>query len=392
MAYTATLQNVAGTQSILAAQRIVDMADKIYLLEPNAAPLYVLVSKLNKRVAINTTFSWLEDTLQPSWETLGVSADSSATALTATHNYINPYDVVKVIETGELLLATAVTQTAITVYRSWGDTAGASIATTYNLLILGPAFQEGETNANLITRSTINVQKSNYLQIFRKSVEITKTLANSELYGGNDRNYQRKKKGIEFLRDLERSFIHGQDIEDTPTTAYTVSTHARRTTAGLDHFISTNSTTSVATMTESEFETALRTVFRYGSNSRYLFCAPLVISVISQWAQGKLSMFPNDKTYGIAITQYLSPHGTLNLVKEVMLEHATVAGTTYYAGYCYFVELEDIVYRYLQNRDVQMETDIQLPGDDLYKDQYVAEVGMEFHNELKMGKMSGITG
>jgi hypothetical protein len=35
MAYTAVLQNVAGTQSILAAQRIVDMADKIYLLEPH---------------------------------------------------------------------------------------------------------------------------------------------------------------------------------------------------------------------------------------------------------------------------------------------------------------------------------------------------------------------
>jgi hypothetical protein len=195
----------------------------------NAAPLYVLVSKLNKRVAINTTFSWLEDTLQPSWETLGISAESSATALTATHNYINPQDVVKVIETNELLMVTAVTVTALTVCRSWGDTAAADILTTYNLLILGPAFQEGETNANLITRSTINTQKSNYLQIFRKSVEITKTLANSELYGGNDRNYQRKKKGIEFLRDLERTFLYGEDAESTSGV-----THARRMTAGLE--------------------------------------------------------------------------------------------------------------------------------------------------------------
>jgi len=378
---------VAGTQSILSSQRIVDMADKIYLLEPNAAPLYVLVSKLNKRVAINTTFQWLEDVLNPSWVTLGVSASANETALTASYSYINKYDVLKVIETGELMLCTAVTTTAVTVTRSWGDTAAADTLTTYNILILGPAMAEGETNSNLVTKSTQSVAKSNYLQIFRKSVEITKTLANSELYGGNDRNYQRKKKGIEFLRDLERSFLFGEDIEST-----TGVTHARRTTAGLDHYISTNSTTSVGTMTESEFETALRTVFRYGSNSRYLFCAPLVISVISQWAQGKLQMFPSDKTYGVAITQYLSPHGTVNLVKEVMLEHATVSSTSYYAGYCYFVELEDIVYRYLQNRDVQMETDIQTPGDDTLKDQYLCEVGMEFHNELKMGKMSGITG
>jgi hypothetical protein len=384
-----TMIGVAGTQAILSNQRIVDMADKIYLLEPNAAPLYVLVSKLNKRVAINTTFSWLEDVLNPSWVTLAVSASANATALTAAYDYINTFDVVKVIESGELLLCTSKTNTAVTVTRSWGDTAAADITTAYNLLILGPAFQEGSTQANLVTHSTKSTVKTNYLQIFRKSVEITRTLANSELYGGNDRNYQRKKKGIEFLRDLERSFLYGEDIEDT---SGSVTTHARRTTAGLDHFISTNDTSSVGTMTESEFESFLRSVFRYGTNTRYLMCAPLAISVISQWAQGKLQVFPTDKTYGIAITQYVSPHGTVNLVKNVMLEHSSISSTSYYAGYLYALELEDIVYRYLQNRDVQMETDIQDNGDDTYKDQYICEVGMEFHEEVKMGKMRGITG
>jgi hypothetical protein len=103
-------------------------------------------------------------------------------------------------------------------------------------------------------------------------------------------------------------------------------------------------------------------------------------------------MFPKDKTYGIAISQYLSPHGTVNLVKELMLENAGgVASTSNYGGYAYAIELEDVVYRYLQNRDVQMETDIQLPGDDFYKDQYICEVGMEFHNEQKHGTLYGVT-
>lgn len=31
-------------------------------------------------------------------------------------------------------------------------------------------------------------------------------------------------------------------------------------------------------------------------------------------------MVPKDKTYGIAVTQYLSPHGTVNLINDVMLE------------------------------------------------------------------------
>ena len=104
-------------------------------------------------------------------------------------------------------------------------------------------------------------------------------------------------------------------------------------------------------------------------------------------------MFPKDKTYGVAITQYVSPHGTVNLIKDVALEHAgVISNTSYYGGYAYAIELEDCVYRYLQNRDVQMETDIQAPGDDSYKDQYICEVGMEFHNEKKHGCLTGVTG
>jgi hypothetical protein len=240
--------------------------------------------------------------------------------------------------------------------------------------------------------STQVSEVDNYLQIFRKSVEITKTMANVELYGGADRPYQRKKKGIELMRDLERAFLFGQPIQDTGTSRDATLVHARRTTGGLDYFIATNATTAGGALTESEFEGFLRTVFRYGSNTRYLFCAPIILSVVSLWAQGKLQMFPKDKTYGIAISQYLSPHGTVNLVKELMLENAGgVSSTLYYGGYAFAVELEDVVYRYLQNRDVQFETDIQHPADDFYKDQYICEVGMEFHNELKHGQLYGVT-
>jgi hypothetical protein len=217
-------------------------------------------------------------------------------------------------------------------------------------------------------------------------VEITKTYANIELYGGADRPYQRKKKGIELMRDLERAFLFGKAYQHTGTT------HYARTTGGIESFITTNSTAAGGALTESEFEGFLRTIFRYGSNSRYLFAAPIILSVVSLWAQGKLQMFPKDKTYGIAISQYTSPHGTINLVKELMLENAGgVSDTSYYGGYGFAIDLEDITYRYLQNRDVQMETEIQHPGDDYYKDQYICEVGMEFHNEQKHGVLTGVT-
>jgi len=304
----------------------------------------------------------------------------------------NKYDLVKVVNTGEIILITGQSTTGLTAVRGYGTTTATSAIALANLLIIGSAFEEGSAYSTLVTKSTQTTSATNYAQIFRKSVEITKSLANTELYGGPDRAYQRKKKGIELMRDMERAFLYGQPLRDTGGTDTSL-THERRTTGGIDYYVGTNTTNAGGVLTESEFEGFLRTVFRYGSNSRYLFCAPLIISVISQWAQGKLQMFPKDKTYGIAITQYLSPHGTINLVKEIMLENAgVISNTSYYGGYAYALELEDCVYRYLQNRDVTMETEIQLPGDDSFKDQYICEVGMEFHNELKHGELTGVTG
>jgi hypothetical protein len=382
-----------GTGQTPADRQVLDMSDKIYLLEPNAAPLYVLVSKLNKRVAINPTFHWLEDELIPTWGHIVTAADHSHTVLTADSSeglYLVAGDLIKFPSTGEVMLVTSLAagtgSELLTVRRGFGTTACADLADSAYWFKIGTAFMEGSTASDLTTKGTIVAEKTNYLQIFRKSVEITRTMANTELYGGADRPYQRKKKGIELMKEMESTFFFGE-----PKTT-SVTTHPTRATGGIDYFLSTNDTDAGGTLTESEFEGFLRKVFRYGSNSRYLFAAPLILSVISLWAQGKLQMFPKDKTYGVAISQYLSPHGSLNLVKDIALEYRDISYSTYYGGYAYAIELEDCVYRYLQNRDIQLETDIQAPGDDSYKDQYICEVGCEFHNEKKHGTLTGVTG
>ena len=76
-----------------------------------------------------------------------------------------------------------------------------------------------------------------------------------------------------------------------------------------------------------------------------------------------------------------------------MLENAGgVSSTSYYAGYGFALALEELTYRYLQNRDVQLETDIQANGDDCFKDQYIAEVSLELHQEKMHGRISGVLG
>jgi len=363
--------------------------------------LYVLVSKLNKRVAINTTIQWPEDDLNPSWSTTSNTATSAALGIplvTGEGSYFNVYDLIKVPSSGEIMLVTAVAACGVTAVRGFAGTTAAAITSGLTVVILGSAFAEGSAYSDLTTLSRVAVNAYNYLQLFRKSVQVTNTMLNSELYGGNYRAYERKVKGIELMRDMERVFLFGGRLEDTSAS---VTGGVRRTTGGASQYIVTNSTAVGGILAESDFEAFIRTVTRYGGDEIYLFASPLIISVISQWAQGKLQMYPKDKTYGIAIAQYLSPHGTINLIKDYMLENASTVGgitqggvqaTTYWGGDAFALKLDELVYRYLQNRDVVMEADIQHPGDDYVKDQYICEVGLEIHNEQKHGFLSGVTG
>ena len=283
-----------GSQNILSNLRVVDMADKIYLLQPEAAPLYVLVSKLNKRVAINTTFQWPEDDLNPSWSTLTTSATSAQTnfiTVTNEGSYFNVYDLIKFPSTGEICLVQTVAACGVTAVRGFAGTTAASAAANATVVILGSAFAEGSAYSDLTTLSRVATNAYNYLQLFRKSVQVTNTMLNSELYGGNYRAYERKVKGIELMRDLERVFLFGGKLEDT---SLSVTGGVRRTTGGAQAFIATNVTAIGGILAEADFEAFIRTVTRFGGDEIYLFASPLIISVISQWAQGKLQMFPKD--------------------------------------------------------------------------------------------------
>lgn len=104
------------------------------------------------------------------------------------------------------------------------------------------------------------------------------------------------------------------------------------------------------------------------------------------WAnvkQPKLQMLPKDQTYGIAINQYVSPQGTVNLVRNMLLEGDV------YGGYAFGLQMSELTYRYLNGRDIKFVTNIHHPGDDMFKDQYIGEIGLEIHQEKLHGYLHG---
>jgi hypothetical protein len=370
-----------GTGNIEQKQRIIDMSDVIFLLQPSAAPLTVLLSKLQSRPAINPKFEWLEDDLQARWDEVNSTTNipSTQTNIPVKNiSYFTVQDIVKVPATGEVMLVTAVDteNNQITVIRGYGTTPAATIPAGALLVILGNAIREGAKAPEM--KTTKVVAKYNYTQIFRTPFGVTGTLANSELYGGPDLPTQRKKKGIEHAVDIERAFLFGEPKEDL------TGEQPRRTTGGVLYFVRSNVYNVNGSLTLSKLEEFCKMLFQYGSDVKFLFCSPTVLSAISLLAGDKLRLLPREQTFGLNITRYISPHGELNIIKHRLLEKA-------YDGWAIGLDLKNLWYRPLQGRDTILKTNIQDNDEDAEKDEYITECGLMLTLGQTHAIMKGVT-
>jgi hypothetical protein len=187
----------------------------------------------------------------------------------------------------------------------------------------------------------------------------------------NDFDYQRRKKGIEHMVDIERAFLFGKKAKVTGA----INGKPQRFTGGVIPQITSYATANVDT--EAEFETFLEDAFRYGNTEKYALASASFVSQINQWAKNKVQIVQSEKTYGILITRYISAHGTLNIIK-----HELLTGTTY-GNYCVVLDMEALTYRYLTGRDTKLRTDRQDNGDDEKIEEYLSEVGLQFEQESR---------
>jgi hypothetical protein len=374
-----------ATNTVGTDQRKIDMADGITLLEPESSPLTVISKKLSKKATVNPQFKWQEDELDPRFDAVnnGAGYASGITAIVVDNgSYFEAQNMVYVPRTGEYMRVTAVNTgtNTLTVVRGVGSTA-AALVDNDELLIENTAQPEGDASRPARTRNPVTA--TNYTQIFRMPWDETDTALHSEYEGGDDWEFQAKKKGIEHAKDIEYALMIGRPSEDTS------SGNARRTTGGFNHFITTNVTDAAGQLTEVEFFTALRPAFRYGGKEKWAFGSPLVLDVLNAFPRGKLQVQQGETTYGLRVMQYISPHGTINFTTHWLFEGATLGGQMW------IVDTDAIRYRFLANRrgsrDTHINTNIQAPDVDGRKDEYLTEAGLQFGQEKRHAKIIGVT-
>jgi len=281
------------------------------------------------------------------------------------------------------MLVTAITDAdTIAVTRAFGTTAAAAGLAGDGIFIVGNANEENSGARSV--NSTQSTPQTNYTQIFKTTIALSNTEKEANLYGGKDLPYQRAKKGTEHALDIERAFWFGQ--KNYNATFNGAQGHARRQTGGILEFIEGGNAyiqNQGGALTAPYLNTFLREGFTYGNSEKMFFCGGYVLQAINEIARGQILMKPVESTYGMKISQWVTAFGTINIVHNPLFVEE-------YAGYGFLLDMECFRYRYMNNRDTQLQTNIQAPDADGEVDQYITECGLERKQAPRHALLKGV--
>lgn len=377
---------ITSLGNVNSAQIPVDMLQAVAYLEPSSNPLtrILTLSKENIRRVKQARFDHLSQQLigRQTQVNNGGGYNSSATSVVVDDGSIFSVDsLVEVIATGEIMRVSAVSTNTLTVVRGVGETAAASISDDGYLLRLGTAREEAGSS------QTPNVRKLdndyNYCGISRTPFGVSGTIDASELYSGDELPRLRNEGGIEHALDIEHNLIFSERGITNST-----GNQPRRTTRGLIQFIAASGTVYAVggSLTESGFnQSFLEGLFRYGSDQKVLFASARLCSALDKFGRDYLMVDQEmSNKIGCAVRTYVSTHGTLKVIKHKLLEGNT------YSGYGIAVDPKHV--RMAVLRATTLRKNVQTPGDDVMKEEYLTEYGLDVTLPQTMGLITGVTG
>jgi hypothetical protein len=334
------------------SNNVVDMAADIAALEPNATPLVQLLDKLRKRPAKNPRVDWQTQDPMPRLTTITASAASNATSFSVANDYFRSGDVLRFTSLGFGFLVTASAAGSISGVKI-GQGTQVSAASGSEIYIVSNANAEGSSLREI--KFPQLASNYNYCQIITTE------------FGVN---------GIEHSRKWEDTLFFGsRDLQNTN----------QRSAGGLKDYLTTNVTADTGGTTESDFQSFLKSAFRYGSEEKVAFGSPTAISVIEGWARTNLRVNDNiAEKYGVQMKQYVSGQGIVNLMMHRNWNDSTTLG-----GYLFLVDLEDLELAML--RDNRLQSNVQAPDYDGFKDRYIGEGTLVIKDERKHALLTGIS-
>lgn len=277
-------------------------------------------------------------------------------------------------QTGERAFVISKASNVVTVRRNLGSTSYTA-AGGQTWVVMGYAARQGGSKASIL--SQIAVPKERYVQIFKWSFGVSKTLQKVLMEtNGSAWDEEMMQAGVEHKRDLEFSFwLNPAADSTTDTNSYT----AYMTRGLLAELGTTHSINCEGSLDEDKFfgEVA-EEIFRYGSPRKTLFADAKAKTKINSFARVKQQTKPQETVYGLDIQKIETGHGTLEMVSFGLPDRffPDTGDGIFTKGFMCALDLEYIKYKHIKDRDSFYETKIQTPGDDADEGQFITEAGL----------------
>ena len=382
-------------QFVVDTTNVRDVSEQMVLLEPDAAPLFVLTNVAKrKQPTIGPRFEWVEDTEVSLWGYASQTTDYTSVAtniLVADGTIFGVGDIVAVPKAQsssaapEVFLITAISTNTLTITRGVGGSGADTLPATGSLRVLASAFKEDDNVGQ--QRYTAKTVQISYAQIFKTPVKVTHTAASTKQYGApqGERKYQLVKALIRHRSEIEGAGLWSRASESLALPS------SRWTTMGFLSRIATNKTDASTTATITTWNTFSETAFRYGEKQKLLLCAPKVISALNFYSQNKLLTRVGDTVFGVKIARFEMALGEFMLVNDYRLGTGDVGYSTgnNFASHAYSIDLPSVAIRYLQGGgdnligDTKLYENILPDGSTTRTDEYRSQLGWEIRHERK---------
>ena len=248
----------------------------------------------------------------------------------------------------------------------------------------------------------------NNTQIFRTPMEITGTAMETK-YRANPQAYAKLQKETMELHSVEMEKAFWWSV---PTVGTGDNGKPERTTLGIipairggydghggsagtvsDYVLDTSySGKSWLAGGEDWLNTQLEIVFRYGKMTKVAFCGSQTLMAINQIVRnnGDFMWGPDTIIYGIKVREWITPLGSIALITHPLFNHESTTRRV-----MVIIEPENLVYRYIKNRDTQFiqekisKTNTGYTRRDGIKEEFLTECGLEYHHPIGWAYLTG---
>lgn len=254
-------------------------------------------------------------------------------------------------------------------------------------MVIGNINSEGAEMPDAVAHDV--TEYYNYTQIFRTALDITRTAQRTKLRTGDA--YQKAK--ADCLEDhnveLEMALLFGIRTLGTGANG-----KPERTTMGLIQFLKTYATANNGNyVTDADYagkdwttggedwlNEKLEVIFRYGSRDKFAFCGSGALLGLNRLAKAgaEMTLTPTSKSYGIQVTDWITPFGTISLKTHPLFSFNAADRNR-----VVIFEPKNCKYRFIDDTTFYPEGEKQNTGHkrlDGKAEEYLTECGLEFHH------------